>query len=276
MAPFTQALSALEERFVVCLWEQRGAGLSYACGRTPEGLSLSRFVSDAVEVTEYLLKRFGRKKLVLMGFSWGSLVGILAASKAPSLYSAYIGVGQIADQRLSERDAYAQTLEKARRAGDQGSVAALEKLGPPPYSGNKAVRLIMKERAILRKYSDNSAGTVRLSDFLMKILTCPYYKASDKINYFRGVKAGAPLFAEVLETSLIDAPPAVAAPVYILPGKHDMQTRPAYAEKLLDRLAAPEKKIILFENAGHSPHEDDPEAFLGALDSLPGVYDPWS
>jgi pimeloyl-ACP methyl ester carboxylesterase len=132
MAPFTQALSALEERFVVCLWEQRGAGLSYACGRTPEGLSLSRFVSDAVEVTEYLLKRFGRKKLVLMGFSWGSLVGILAASKAPSLYSAYIGVGQIADQRLSERDAYAQTLEKARRAGDQGSVAPLEKLGPPP------------------------------------------------------------------------------------------------------------------------------------------------
>jgi pimeloyl-ACP methyl ester carboxylesterase len=132
MAPFTQALSALEERFVVCLWEQRGAGLSYACGDTGR-LSLSRFVSDAVEVTEYLLKRFGRKKLVLMGFSWGSLVGILAASKAPSLYSAYIGVGQIADQRLSERDAYAQTLEKARRAGDQGSVARWKSSASPLF-----------------------------------------------------------------------------------------------------------------------------------------------
>jgi len=274
VTPFTDSLSGLEERFVVCLWEQRGAGMSYSGGKTPENMQVSQFVSDAVEVTKLLLKSFNREKLVLMGFSWGSLVGILAASKAPELYCAYIGVGQIADQLSSERDAYGMALDKAREAGDVKSVDFMNKIGPPPYLGKESMKILMKERTILRKYSDNPAGDVKIWDYILKIFSCPYYKLPDKINYFKGIKSAA-LFSEVLEIKVLDAAPSIMVPVYVMQGMHDMQTRPEYAKRLIERLYTPEKRFFAFENAGHSPLDDAPDEFYKALDSIDGISEPW-
>ncbi len=273
MTPFIEKLSALEDRFVVCLWEQRGAGMSYTGHEKPEDLRISQFVSDTVEVTRFLLRRFGREQLVLMGFSWGSLLGILAASEAPGLYSAYIGVGQIADQRASERAAYETALACAQKAGDVKSAEVLLKAGAPPYSGKHAMKRLMKERAILRKYSGSPAG-IKIADYIRKICTCPYYTLSDKINYFRGMKYGLALFAEVVEVKVLDLVPTMMVPVYIMQGKQDMQTRPECAEWLAEKLGAPEKMFFLFEKAGHSPLDDDPEAFVKAIDSIDRLFDP--
>jgi len=274
MTPFLEKLSGLEDRFVVCLWEQRGAGMSYTRLEKPEDLCISRFVSDAVEVTRFLLGRFGREQLVLMGFSWGSLVGILAASKAPELFSAYIGVGQIADQRASERSAFNAALARAQKAGDVKSADFLIRTGAPPYTGKGAMQRLMKERAILRKYSGSPAGKTKTADYVRKICACPYYTLSDKINYFRGMKYGLALFAEVMEARVLDLAPSLTVPVYVMQGKHDMQTRPECAQLLVERLSAPEKRFFLFEKAGHSPLEDEPEAFLRAIDSIDRLFDP--
>jgi len=273
MTPFIDTLSGLEARFVVCLWEQRGAAMSYS--RLPDDIQVSQFVSDAIEVTQYLLKRFGREKLVLMGFSWGSLVGLLAAAQAPELYAMYIGVGQIADQKASENDAYSEILDKSRAAGDEKSTACLLKIGPPPYLGQGAMKKMMQERTILRKYSENPAGDVKLSTYFKKVLSCPYYRFSDKINYFRGMKSGAALFDEVLSIIVSETVPKVLVPIYVMQGKHDMQTRPRYAEKLIYKLDAPNKKYVQFEKAGHSVYDDDTDTFLHALDTIETIYDPW-
>lgn len=88
------------------------------------------------------------------------------------------------------------------------------------------------------------------------------------------MKYGLALFSEVMEVKVLDLAPAVMVPVYIMQGKHDMQTRPECAELLLKRLGAPEKKFFLFEKAGHSPLEDEPEAFIQAIDSIDRLFDP--
>jgi len=276
MTPFTDTFFGLEDRFVVCLWEQRGAGLSYSREEKPDDLNISQFVSDTVEVSGLLLERFNREKLVLMGFSWGSLLGILAASRSPELYSAYVGVGQLADQLSSERDAYHAALERAKAAGDKKSADVLAKIGPPPYSGKGGMKALMKERTILRKYSGNPAKEPKLSHYLKKIFTCPYYAFSDKINYLRGMKSGASLFSKVLEINVLEAAPKITVPVYVMQGSHDMQTMPKYAEKLIDRIDAPKKKFFRFEKAGHSPLDDDPKGFFQALDSIDGIFNPWT
>lgn len=275
MTPFYAALRPLMDRFVVCLWEQRGAGMSYSKAIRPESLTVSQYVSDTVEVTKHLLARFNREKLVLMGFSWGTLLGILSAAKAPELYAAYVGVGQIADQKASEKDAYDFALKRAKQANDQKSVQTLEEIGPPPYKGPNAMKLMMKERTILRKHSGGTKD-VKLTEYFKTILSCPYYSFSDKINYFRGMKLGVTLFKDVLTSTALDDLTAVSVPVYVIQGEHDMQTMPRHAKKLVDRIEAPKKQFILMENAGHSPLEQDAGRFAQVLDGLEGLFEPWT
>ena len=51
-------------------------------------------VRDAEEVVEYLRKRLGKEKVVVLGYSWGTVVGTLLARKRPDLLYAYVGMGQ--------------------------------------------------------------------------------------------------------------------------------------------------------------------------------------
>ena len=67
----------LEQHFVVVHWDQRGAGASCA-GVDWSTLSLDRIVADAIELAE---KLGGGRKIFLIGHSWGSLVGALAAQR---------------------------------------------------------------------------------------------------------------------------------------------------------------------------------------------------
>ena len=38
-------------------------------------MHVQRYVDDAIELAEYLRKRYGKRKLVLMAHSWGTVVG---------------------------------------------------------------------------------------------------------------------------------------------------------------------------------------------------------
>lgn len=90
--------TGLEEYFTVAWWDQRGAGLSYSSDINKEDMTIEQFVEDTIAVTNFLREKFGQEKIYLMGHSWGSFIAIEAAQKAPELYEAYIGVGQITNQ----------------------------------------------------------------------------------------------------------------------------------------------------------------------------------
>ncbi len=102
--------TGLDDDFTVVWWEQRGSGLSYRADVPPESVNPEQLVSDTVDVTNYLRKRFGREKIYLMGHSGGTFIGIQAAARAPELYHAYLGVAQMSNQLESERLAYDYTV----------------------------------------------------------------------------------------------------------------------------------------------------------------------
>src|SRR5512135_1021921 len=88
--------TGLEAEFVVCWWEQRGAGLSYRPGMSPESVTVRQLVADTLALTNDLRRRFGKDRIYLMGHSGGSFLGMHAVALAPELYHAYIGVAQMA------------------------------------------------------------------------------------------------------------------------------------------------------------------------------------
>src|SRR5579859_5408059 len=122
--------TGLENDFTVVWWEQRGAGLSYSPSLPPETMTAEQFISDTLAVTNYLRQRFGQDKIYLMAHSWGTYIALQAAARAPELYRAYIGVGQITYQAKSEQLAYAYALDYYRQAGNTDIVRRLEAAPP--------------------------------------------------------------------------------------------------------------------------------------------------
>jgi pimeloyl-ACP methyl ester carboxylesterase len=104
VAAETQKL--LEKNFVVVNWDQLGGGLSYNKKIPKEALTIDKMVEYSNELIQYLLKRFQREKIYLVGHCWGSLIGILVAQKYPESIEKYIGVSQVVDGKLNEKYAY--------------------------------------------------------------------------------------------------------------------------------------------------------------------------
>src|SRR6185369_4250641 len=114
--------TGLEDYFTVVWWEQRGSGMSYSANIPPETMTLEQMISDTIELTNTLRKRFHKEKIYLMAHSGGSFIGIQAVAKAPELYYAYIGVAQISYQLESEKMAYDYMLKQFKANGDKEMV----------------------------------------------------------------------------------------------------------------------------------------------------------
>jgi pimeloyl-ACP methyl ester carboxylesterase len=93
---------ALEKYFTVVNWDQRRAGKSFAAGRADAEMTIGTFVDDLIALSSDLARRFHKRTILLVGHSWGSVIGVIAASRRPDLFSAYIGIGQMS--RMAESD----------------------------------------------------------------------------------------------------------------------------------------------------------------------------
>lgn len=116
----------LERDFVVVHWDQRGAGLSYDPAMPASALSISQLTSDAYQLVSLLKQRFGRKKIFLLGHSWGTVLGALLARDYPEDFYAYVGVGQMVNLVEGEKASLAYVLDKAQKAKNPQAIRELE------------------------------------------------------------------------------------------------------------------------------------------------------
>jgi pimeloyl-ACP methyl ester carboxylesterase len=254
---------SLESHFIIVNWDQRGAGKSYAAIKDKQRMNIQQFVSDTIELSEYLLKRFGKQKLVLAGHSWGSGIGMLAAAQRPDLFSAYIGIGQIACMTEGEKISYQWTLEQAIKRGDRKAEKTLKKIGPPPYSlnGNKC---LLTQRGLLRKFGGEFHGSLSAEFKMMlhALLFSPEYTFMDRINYFKGIFGSIDLlWEELMLLDLTTRVPEVKMPVWFMLGRYDYEVPSILAEEYFRTLRAPAKTLVWFENSAHMPNAEERELF---------------
>ena len=85
--------------FTVVQWDQRGAGRTFGRNGAAAAstITIERMVQDGVELAELLSKRLQKDKIVLVGHSWGSILGVFMAKARPELFYAFVGTGQVAD-----------------------------------------------------------------------------------------------------------------------------------------------------------------------------------
>ncbi|MCA1756246.1 MAG: alpha/beta hydrolase [Bacteroidales bacterium] len=255
----------LEHDFVVVHWEQRGAGKSYNKDIPIESMNVEQFVSDTKELSEYLIKRFKKEKIYIMGHSWGSYLGIRAVEKYPELYHCYFGIGQVADQYRSERISYDWVKGEAKKNGDKQALKKLEALNFPKTGADSKewMMFLMRERSFVDKFG---GGLFRdyngILDKLSPVINTKEYTLSDKINFGIGsIFSLDHLWEEIIADNLFETIDSIHIPVYFFHGLYDYQTSYIVAKEFYEQLKAREKQFISFEKSSHCPIFDEPDKF---------------
>lgn len=255
-----------EDFFTVVQWDQRGAGRSFLLN-DPEALAptmtLDRIRDDAIELIDLLRRRYGQRKIFLLGHSFGSAIGMMVAAKRPDLLYAYIGMGQMIDTVAGEKAGYQWTLDQARHDGNEAAIRELEAL--QPYPGDTEIEKIDAERKWANHYGalfwHRSDG-----DFYFHLARLsPDYTPEQRMKYDAGSEFSTKLLEKQLKDLSFNSLTRLDCPVYMLLGRHDGLTPAPLAAAWLDHVRAPAKKSFWFEESGHMAMIEEPGRMLAAL-----------
>ena len=146
-----------ERDYVVVHWDQPGAGRTFGeAGRVFDpSLTIEIIAADGTRVAEFLRSHLQQNQIILVGWSWGSALGIHMIKTRPDLFAAYFGTGQVVNMKEGEALAYARVLAKARKRGDADAVAELEQIGPPPYDALPELGVQRKWASVYEGYASN-------------------------------------------------------------------------------------------------------------------------
>lgn len=262
--------AALEERFVVVAWEQRGAGKSLRAGRCdPTAMTLEQLVADTVEITDHLKRRFGQQRIYLVGHSWGTLLAIHAAVRRPGDYHALVAVAQTSHAVGEEAAMHEWVLERAHARGHRRAIRELEALAPPRHG-----RLSLADLSVRLKWVGRFGGGALHRDGGMRELVwvmtrSRLYTPLEKLRYLAGERFSlAHLYDEMAAVDLFTQVPAIEVPIWFVHGRHDHQVPLQVARAYHDALDAPVKHLVVFDDAAHSPLFEDPERFALIMEEV--------
>jgi len=256
--------NALVDNFVVIRYDQRGTGKTETGDVKISELLVNTYVNDMIGVAEKVKAMFPRQPLILVGHSWGSFLGLLAASRALELFDAYVGVGQVVNIRKSEPESYRYAMRQANREKNNGLLKKLKQLNP--YNFYLDFDKLLKQRRVLFQvggviFDKRFAAVMSRNAFFS-----PDYSLLDLLRINMNFKKlGKQLYWQMVNFDFTELVPRLEIPVYFISGATDYQISPELARDYLERLDAPQKEFICIDKAGHFANFEQPELFANAL-----------
>ena len=220
----------LQKHFIVVLWDQRESGKTLALNSSEVPLTVSLFVNDAIEVIQYLKKKFSQEKIYVIGHSWGGYLGLKVAAKHPDLLKGYFAMSPMINQLESERIALKAIHDKAVKGNDKDALQELSLVEIPFKNGTQ---LYYHRKWLSKLQGSNSPDHKKVEDWAATWLA---------------------LFNEGSQTNFLIDAPELKCPVYFLIGSRDYQTHFSLAQAYYEQLICPDKKLFWFSNSSHSPN----------------------
>lgn len=258
--------SPWEDFFTVVQWDQRGAGKTAATTDNPAimpTVTVERMTKDGEELVAWLRAHYGKRKIIVMAHSWGTVIGMNLAIRHPDWLHAYVGMGQIIDWRENERVSYAFALREAERDGNARALADLKSIAPyPPPGRPETLDEIIKERTWVIYYGGLTAHR-RDFDFDQNIRKiAPEY--TDRDLSPPGFKDGEALVRLLPGLTKIDFRPVtqLRTPVFIFAGRRDYETPSQVAAAWYAKVKAPRKGLFWFDQSAHMMQLEQPGKVL--------------
>jgi pimeloyl-ACP methyl ester carboxylesterase len=262
--PAAEIYKPWEKEFIVVQWDQRGAGHTYGrYGISTPDVTLDRISKDGVELAEYLCHELGKKKIIVVGHSWGSLVATHMVQMRPDLFAAYVGTGQAASWNAMINIHYDLLLAKARRDGDQTTVKELEAIGRPgPTNGD--------HWSFLGKYNFRSLWSPSDQEWLRHLRSHSAELKAREPEQFKNLEDGMQFTGEhVVPDQIATDLPKTACDIhtayFLIQGRDDVITPTQAAVDYFKSIKAPKKELILIPNAGHFAFMTASDKFLQEL-----------
>lgn len=258
--------SELEKHFTVVYLEQRGTGKSFKKSIFKDTLRIDTFVNDGYELSKYLLKRFKKEKLFLIGHSWGTIISTKLAIKYPEIYYAYIGIGQEVNPLKGEQLSYNYTLSKAIESNNQKAIKVLKDMNTPYYLTIRNNPKWYKQLKTERKWLTYFGGVI-YNQKNYKQLTKIYMKSSeytlfDIIKFAKGsILSLKTLWPEIMHIDLLNGYTDFKIPVYLIQGQYDYNCPTVLAEEYYEKITSPKKELIIFDQSAHNPNFEENQKF---------------
>jgi len=258
--PFNSWITEWEQYFTIVQWDQRGAGKTY--GKNNEvntgELSFQHLANDGIELIEYVKNHLGKDKVILLGSSVGSFIGLLIAHQRPDLLSAYIGAEQNAPGGIEL--SYKLAIKALQDTNNKKGLRTLQNMGPDKS------RWTYKQFLTMNKLAINATKNVphMVNDLMLPaLLFNPDYTMNDIKAVQKGMEYSAKhLFKEMRDFDFEAIGRTFAMPFLVLQGERDIITPVKSAKNFIEHIDAPKKGFVAISHAGHLAEFCNPHEFL--------------
>ncbi len=256
-----------DEDFILVNWDQRGAGRTY--GRNVPAvineeywienpLTVKQMAQDGIELVQYLTHHLNKKKIILVGTSWGSILGTKMALSNPELFHAYVGNAQFVNFSENINYAYQTVYKMVKKSNDVNAVKRLESLGKPPYANAKSYGQLLR---IVKKYERKNSTPAPATWFKLAL---EYDNEKDSKHRYDGDdysfvhfvghnKLGIKSMVSDIDFNVTGT--EFKIPVYLIQGENDILTAKEVNRPYFDKIVAPDKAYFLVPNAGHGHNQ---------------------
>jgi pimeloyl-ACP methyl ester carboxylesterase len=260
-SPFLSLFAPWEERYVVAQWDQRGAGLSFQTlgAATPE-MTLDQIVQDAGEIAQFVTGQLGVSKLILVGHSWGAIVGLGAVRARPDLFHAFVATGlPIHGGSIIERMRMS-AVARATAAGDAEAVAQLNALTATDLADMSKLGVVFRWA---EPFPDYDASFIARQNALRGSADNPASPAA--AAWFSARSFCLPTLMPAVLSFDAASDTNVPVPFLVIQGRGDTRTPFDMARAYFDQVRAPAKRFAAIDG-GHFACFTNTQEFLDAMD----------
>ena len=253
-----------EQHFTVVNWDQRNTCKTYLANKgnataIAQTGSISDYMADIDAVIGYLHTVYNFEKIILAGFSWGSLIGAAYANTHGDQVSHYIGIGQHVHYTDGLRYSCEWLKEAAKdSAADKAKIQSfLESIPQPPEMNTAFMKSLRSFSMLGAKYIAKDGKAFPLK----ALLTSPFLNLSEKLSMLRGDPNLLTETYHTLMTHDFRENLHFDMPLLFISGDEDFICPNQLLVQCFDEIEAPVKKNVVLPKATHLCFLDQPEAF---------------
>lgn len=267
--------TALEKDYTIVCWEQRGCGRTFYRNKNNDNLTIEQLLTDTDEVIDYLRERFSQEKIIIIGQSWGTILGMDYINIHPEKVAAYIGVGQVTDFSQGKIYAAESAVQMAMENGNNEDAEFLERcieqLSKTESIEKLDVKTLEEMITTSTKYLKCN-GEMSGIEQIFSAITSPEMSWND-VKWFLFASDTQNIVASqnnlvnymYFQFDVMDLSEKCDIPICFIQGDNDWITPTDMVADYYSCISAKKKEMATLDNAGHTPFLDNPGQFCEAV-----------